>query len=172
MNTISTTTSTSSSQSRLPPAVAQNVLVLNSFRAPDPKSWKQALLLDSSGRKDVLECFKHGQKTQAYHSCSLTWNNEFFIFGGYDYKRQISKLSGYHLKNVGSLKFDHNYGTCANMANKKLFLCFNDDSIDHKKCRWASDPLGPFFQATLATHKHHMSRISSSNGKLFASRVR
>ena len=137
--------------------------MLNSY----PSSWKPEILLDSNGRQDALGCFTHDQNAEAGCSCSVTWKNQLFIFGGDKNKRQISKLVGYNLKVIGSLPFDHEWATCTNMADKKLFLCFNSVSSDAKKCRWTNEPLGDFEQATLANYYHHRTRISSSEGKFF-----
>ena len=133
--------------------------------------WKPALLLDATGRQDQLDCFSHDQNAEADESCSLTWQNQLYVFGGDSNKRQISRLSGYRLHVVGALPFDHRLGACANFANKKLFLCFNDASSDWKRCRWSREPLGSFAEATFATYDHRAARISSSDGKLFESRV-
>ena len=107
--------------------------------------------------------------SQVYWSCSLTWRNELFVFGGIPNRRQISKLVKYSLKVIGSLSFDHKYGSCTNLANKKLFLCFNSDfnsQSDYKKCRWTDEPLGVFEDAALTTYNHNRgSRVSSSEGK-------
>ena len=71
--------------------VAQNktVLVLNSDMDGD---WQPALLIDSNGRQEELNCFAHDDRTIVSQSCSLVWNNQFYFYGGYHLKRQISKL--------------------------------------------------------------------------------
>ena len=148
-------------------AIAKNktVLVLNSYDNGD-KWWKPAVLLDSAGRQDELGCFLPDQNTESGCSCSVTWENQLFVFGGCTKKRQISKLVGYNLKAIGSLPFDHWWATCTNMANKKLFLCFNDNSYDTRKCRWTDEPLGDFQQVSLSKYDHQRgSRISSMAGK-------
>ena len=115
-----------------------------------------------------LSCFTHDQDSEVMFSCSISWENQLFIFGGSSNKRQISKLIGYHLNVIGSLPFDHNYATCTNMANKKLFLCFNSaSSSDYKKCRWTDEPLGNFEEVTSASYNHDRARISSSEGEFY-----
>ena len=164
--TSSTTRSTTRSTTTTTTAVAQNktILVLNSLNG-----WQPALLVDSNGRQDQLGCFSHDETAEAKFACSVSWQNEFYIFGGLSNRRQISKLVRYNLKVIGSLPFDHYLATCTNMANRKLFLCFNSASSDYKKCRWTNEPLGIFYQATLSSYDHDRARISSSQGKQFYS---
>ena len=71
--------------------VAQNktVLVLNSYRG-----WWPALLIDSNGRQEKVDCFTRDENSEAFHSCSLVWNNQFYVYGGFYNGRQISKLNG------------------------------------------------------------------------------
>ena len=161
-------------------AKVKSVLVLGKRLTASNKrngEWLPALLLDSTGRQDQVACFSPDQNAEAYNSCSLTWRNNFFVFGGFLNERKISRLSGTNLKVVGSLPFDHKRGACTNLAGKKVFLCFNDwilvnDGLDStesdwKRCRWSREPLGTFEQASLANYDHRGTRISSSNGKVF-----
>ena len=140
----------------------KTVLVLNYGYAGMPSSqWRPALLINSSGRQEQLACFSHEDNTEAYMSCSLLWNNEFYVYGGQEHRRQISKLNQYRLKLVGALKFDFYIGACTNMADRKLFLCF--DLSDSKRCYWSTNPLGDFQSAQLAFYNHAATRISSSD---------
>ena len=126
--------------------------------------WKPAVLVDSTGRQDKLECFTHDKDSEVYRSCSVTWNNELYIFGGAHNKRQISKLVRYKLQVIGNLPFDFQFGGCTTMASGKLFLCFS--LYDYKRCQWSTEPLGHFYNSTLAFHYHDSIRISSSECKL------
>ena len=140
----------------------KTVLVLNYGYAGVPSSqWRPALLINSSGRQEQLACFSHEDNTEAYMSCSLLWNNEFYVYGGQEHRRRISKLNQYRLQLVGALKFDFYIGACTNMANRKLFLCF--DLSDSKRCYWSTKPLGDFQSAQLAFYNHAATRISSSD---------
>ena len=124
-----------------------------------------ALLIDSNGRQEELGCFVHDDNTEASCSCSLVWNNQLYIYGGVNFKRQISKLSQYRLQRVGDLPFGFFTGACTNMAGRKLFLCF--DYYNKKQCFWSENPLGDFQNITLASYAHAATRISSSECKLF-----
>ena len=99
-------------------------------------------------------------------SCSLSWRNQFFVFGGFSQKRQISQLVGCELSRVGTLDFDHYYGGCTNVADDRMYLCFNiGDSNDYKKCRVASDPMGSFTEVSKSAFEHRYTRVASSNSK-------
>ena len=135
----------------------QTVLVLNSYQG-----WRPAVLIDSTGRQDVVECFTPSSKSEAYHSCSLTWRIEMFTFGGNDDAYQISKLVGYKLLRRGKLSFQFNYGTCTNMAGRKLFFCF--DYLNAIGCHWSRRPLGPSEHVPIGSYTHRRIRISSSEG--------
>ena len=76
------------------------------------------MLINESGRHDEVSCFTVGAGTEAYGSCSTLWQNDFYIIGGKNEMKQISKLSGYALAVVGNLPFDHYFGSCNNVAGK------------------------------------------------------
>ena len=97
-------------------ATPTTVLVMNSRNG-----WKPIVLIDETGRHDEVSCFTTEQNTEAYGSCSISFQNDFFIFGGKNQVRQISKLSGYTLTLVGSLSFDHYFGAC-NVIGDKIYL--------------------------------------------------
>ena len=141
----------------------------------DWQEWKPAVLIDSSGRQDELDCFLPDPDTVADHSCSLVWENDLYIFGGPNnnsgnHLRTISKLFKYNLKKIGSLPFDFDTGTCTNMAGVKLFLCFDFSrrgkaSSLLKLCHWTTEPLGSFQKVAESAFKHDQVKISSSECK-------
>ena len=154
------TTTTKVETTTTPVVQNKTVLVLHSSYNG---SWKPALLIDSSGRQDELGCFSHDDNSQAHWSCSLNWENEFYIFGGKRYPRQISKLNQYRLQALGDLPFDFEFGACTNFNSHKFFLCF--DWHNNKRCYWSTDPLGSFTNVTLSSYSHDQIRISSSECK-------
>ena len=129
------------------------------------RRWKPAVLIDSTGRQQELKCFSHDKNSEAGDSCSLVWNNQLFVFGGNYNRRQISRLDQYELHLIGELSFDFYLGACTNMADLKLFLCFQYNSS--KGCYWSANPLGDFKNASLASYHHSPTRISSSKCKFF-----
>ena len=137
-----------------------SILVLNS-----EGEWKPAMLLNSEGEQEKLACFERDDTTEAFYSCSINWKNQLFIFGGNKERQQISRLTGHKLEQVGSLDFDHRAGACSVMANKLIYLCFNLDSNDSKRCRRSTDPLEQFSDVALSTYDHRSTPTSSSDSK-------
>ena len=104
-----------------------------------------------------------GSDSEIRGSCSVTWQNVFYVFGGNTKKRQISKLDGCELKSVGTLEFDHNLGSCSNMNDNMLYLCFNTDAADdYSKCRSATGPLETFTEIPTTSYDHRYARTASS----------
>ena len=122
------------------------------------------MLINSVGGQEELTCFERDDNTEAYFSCSINWQNELFIFGGSNEKRQITKLSGQKLKRVGELDFDLKHGTC-NVMQNELFLCFHEH--DTRRCRRSTGPLDQFSEVALSTHSHRQIEISCSDSKFF-----
>ena len=81
------------------------VLVLNTR-----KGVKAPLLVDAKGRSDTNFTMSFGRETEVYHSCSVTYRNRFYIFGGNERRRQISEVTHCELKRIGTLGFDHYAG--------------------------------------------------------------
>ena len=88
--------------------------------------FRSAILIDSAGNQQELWCFQHDFNTEARGSCSINWENQMIVFGGFDERRQISRLDGVRLNRIGTLAFDHNNGACSVM-NNQIFLCFRTD---------------------------------------------
>ena len=57
-------------------------------------------LTNSNGKDDRID-FKFGEDTEVHESCSLTWRGEHYVFGGRYESRQISKIIGCELRNIG-----------------------------------------------------------------------
>ena len=147
-----------------PSSERKTVLVLNTNGG-----WKAPVLVDAEGRQDGNIVMLFGKDTEVHASCSLSWRNQFFVFGGWSQKRQISQLVGCELSRVGTLDFDHSYGGCTNVADDQLYLCFNiGDSVDYKKCRVASDPMGNFTEVSQSAFEHRVTRVASSNSKFLS----
>ena len=101
-----------------------------------------------------------------HQACSLTWQGEFFIFGGFgsrNSREQILKISGCKLEQIGSLEFKHDYGGCANVDDRLVYLCFGSSS-EQKICRVATDPLGQFDEIEESFYAHNETRIGASKG--------
>ena len=126
------------------------------------------MITNASGREDRNFYFVFEDQTQVYYSCTLTWKNELFVFGGSPKKTQVSKIVGCRLEPVGELLFDHYYGGCANVDNYKIYLCFNSPSNSNpeiKKCRVTFSPTGNYEEISESSHTHHSTRIAASERK-------
>ena len=126
---------------------------------------KPALLITSAGEQKELACFQPDKKTEAFGSCSVNWKNQLHIFGGATEYRQISRLSGFKLERIGDLAFDHESGSCSLMANQFIFLCFNYDANDYKRCRRSTNPLETFEEVSLSNHEHRYTKTGCTDSK-------
>ena len=78
------------------------------------------VVTDASGKDYRGFRFNWAEGTESHYSCSLTWENEMYMFGGKNQMRQISKLSGCGLTNEGTLSFNFNFGACASTIGRFL----------------------------------------------------
>ena len=140
----------------------RTVLVLAQF-----SDWLPAMLITTDGQQEELACFKKDDNTEAYNACSIIWKNQFFVFGGLKEKQQISRLSGYKLKRIGQLDFDHVSGACSVMANQFIFLCFNNAFHDNKLCWRSTGPLATFEAEPDSFNHHKRTKTSCSDSELF-----
>ena len=133
------------------------VLVLNS------KELNKPLLTSAEGQNDAMIIMSFGEETDASQSCSVTYRNKFYVFGGGTKRRQISEVTKCELTRIGTLEFDHYWGTCANMDNQRIYLCF--DANNQKQCRSAVNPLGNFTEIVNSTYDHGWTRAAASPSK-------
>ena len=145
------------------PISERNTILLLNTKSPK----NIPLMFNSTGFVDRNFLFLFDDHTSVYESCGLTFRNEFYIFGGegFGQTRQLSKIEGCKLKRIGSLTFDHQYGSCTNMADYRVYLCFQNFANDHRRCRQALSPEGFFQQTALSNFEHKFIQISASNRK-------
>ena len=93
------------------------------------------------------------------------WHGQFYLFGGEKEKNQISTLNGCTLERVGSLSFHHYWGACTTVHDQTIFLCFNNESGDYKKCRKSTRPTGLFLDVEETYNNHKQTRIAAGPGK-------
>ena len=143
------------------PALRTDVLILNTaFEVNVP------VITNAYAREDRNFYFLMGENTQVYGSCSVTYKNEHFVFGGFTEEKQISQIIGCELKRIGTLAFDHVYGACTNVADYLLYLCFNgNDPSDARKCRYSGSPTGQFIEVETSRYGHQDTRIAANNCK-------
>ena len=124
------------------------------------------IITNAAGEVNRNFNFSIDSEAQVYGSCSLTWQNELYVLGGYNTRTQISKMNKCRLEPVGELPFDHYYGDCVNVADGRVYVCFNSyDSVDKKKCRVASSPYGLFDEISLSLYDHSQTRIATNDGE-------
>ena len=132
------------------------------------------MITDLTGSQITDFDFSYDDETEVDASCSVLWQNENFVFGGWNKKRQIAKLDGCRLRHIGELTFDHVYAGCANDKNEKILLCFNfrsdEDSSEGDKCRSLSSPTGPYEDVPRSNYTHRETKIAASDSKLFCSK--
>ena len=133
--------------------------------------YKAPVITDANGLQDLNVTVTFDENTAIYSSCTMTFMNEFYVFGGNSAysgdRRQISKLVGCQLQRIGTLEFDHDRGACANVNDNKIYLCFNNNSLynDSKRCMIASTPEGQYSEAALTEYEHRQTSIAASSSK-------
>ena len=91
----------------------------------------------------------------------------FYIFGGASQdKKQVSRLNGCTLERIRSLDFDHQLGSCLNIGERRLYLCFNDNDADRRRCRVSNGPEEEFNASTSSLYNHKWIKATSSNSNI------
>ena len=131
------------------------------------KGWNEPLLVNTQDRNDLNFVLSFGEDTEVHKSCSVTFRNRNYVFGGVNHRRQISEVKNCELKRIGSLDFDHFFGTCSSVGDREIWLCF--DATDKrpwedyfKECRVAVDPLGNFTKVANSAFPHRYARTAAS----------
>ena len=107
--------------------------------------------------------FEFGNETEVWYSCSLQWQNNYYVFGGEAERRQVSVVNGNRLERKGTLDFDFNGGGCTVLNQLTVVLCFDWDAF--KTCRQSKNPLGSFTKLPNTNHHHGYTSIASFDGK-------
>ena len=137
----------------------KSILVLSTYK---PENVPIVIQPDGAVLDDID--FSYGTFSEAYHSCSLTYQNRMLIFGGHDHKRQISEIIECGIYRVGDLKFDFTYGACT-VANNKISLCF--DSSKPRDCYESEGDLDRFKPISKSNFAHMRTRIAASAESIF-----
>ena len=135
------------------------------------RSSKVPIITDLNGTLINEFDFAYDDETEVDLSCSVTWQNEFYIFGGWNKRRQIAKIDGCVLRHIGELGFDQTFAGCANIKNEKILLCFNEFPYsDWDKCRSLPSPTGSYTEMPWSTYFHRRTKIAAFGSKLFESK--
>ena len=140
--------------------LSSKVMILSTYKAASVP-----VLTNAAALEDKDFGFEIDEEAEVYGSCSLTWENELYVFGGTLKRTQISKVTSCRLEPVGQLAFNHKSGDCVNVARDKIVLCFNDEKNDRKKCRRASSPTGIFSEMMPSQYTHSNIRIATNDGE-------
>ena len=135
---------------------SMSVLVVSSNTPPK--------LISPAGDAVELPCFN---KRDYHFACSVSWKNTMYLFGDkqrFDLQnKRISRLDGFSIKNVGELDFTFYGGSCCNINDEFIFLCFSRN--ENYRCRRGIDPLDRFTEIARPNMKHEDARISASRSK-------
>ena len=141
------------------------ILVLNTY-----SSYNVPLIIDGRGQSKEIG-FNYGSGTEVENSCSIVWRGQMVVFGGKNYKRQISVVEGCKLTNIGELPFLMELGgACAQRDDAEIFVCFEDywgHDSSYKDCHYSTGPLEEFSKLPSSTYDHQNTRIAVTSGKLF-----
>ena len=105
--------------------------------------------------------------TEVQLSCSMLWQGDFYLYGGLQNTRQISKVGDCYLSRVGNLSFEMRGGTCDSVDNEKIYWCFTNvnDSRTDRKCFYSHDPFATSLNSLSSNHPHRYTRIAYGNGE-------
>ena len=156
-----TTTSGTTNTTTTTAALANWILVLNEFEFGNVP-----LIIDGKKKSKDIE-FSKGLWTEVKESCSIVWLGKMFVFGGWEYKGQISVVDECRLSNRGKLPFDMYRGACAQRDNREVFICFENywDKSTNKNCHRSIGPLEVFTKLPSSTYDHRSTRIAVTTGK-------
>ena len=119
-------------------------------------------MINPLGGYDQLTNFEFGKGTEVQRSCSLQWQNQYYVFGGSNERGQVSIVNGYRLERKATLDFDFTWGGCTVLNQTIIVLCFDMDEA--KTCRQSNNPLGSFTTLPNSTYDHRFIRIASFDG--------
>ena len=135
-----------------------DILAINTH----PQGGKRAYSINSRGGYEQLD-FEFGNDTEVYASCSLQWQNDYYVFGGRSEERQVSMVNGNRLERKATLNFDFETGGCTVLNQRTIVLCFDLDKSN--LCRQSNNPLGSFTKLPNSKYDHVLIRIASFDGK-------
>lgn len=81
--------------------------------------------MNSNGEFEFID-FEIDSLAEVAVSCSATINGEFYVFGGWHEKRQISKVVDCSLKRVGDLPYELYFPACGtfDFPEERSMMCF------------------------------------------------
>ena len=130
------------------------------------------VLADINGNVSPSLSFEIESGTFVRGSCGVEFKGDFYVYGSAQdgSYRQIAKVVDCSLKTIGTLPFDHYFGSCATTSNQ-VFLCF-DMLSDAQTCYLTKEPTGQFSQVTKSGFQHRLMRIAANEGTFISSGFR
>jgi len=121
-------------------------------------------MTDLNGKALNCPAFTIANDVEVDHSCAVTYQGVYYVYGGWNRKRQIAKITDKALTNVGSLPFDFQNGGCSS-TNDKILLCFHHFG-DKRTCYKTTNPIAQFEATKKTIHEHRGIRIASSESEM------
>ena len=81
-------------------------------------------------------------------------NNKPMVLDYYGGAYRPTAITSCQLTRIGSLQFPFYWGGCANMGNRRIFLCFDQDN--RKTCHYAEDPMGDYHKIYTSKYEHRV----------------
>ena len=141
-----------------------SILVLNTFDNNRP------LLIDYEGATNYAFAWDWGDvTTEVRDSCSVQYEGEMWIFGGFNNLRQIARVNGCGIEQLSEqLDFDFHSGGCG-VSSGSIFLCFH--LFDARQCHQTGE-MGPFGEfepiERQSSFDHKYTRLGASDTQLLA----
>ena len=127
------------------------------------KGYKRAFKINPLGGYEVLK-FEFGKDTEVHGSCSVQWQNQHYVFGGQNQKRQVSLIIDNRLELKGTLDYTPDSLLACTVLNQvSIVLCFGE-SGKRNLCRQSKNPLEPFTKLPTSTYDHSYIRLASFGG--------
>ena len=124
-------------------------------------------MTDLNGKESDCPPFTIDNNVAVFYSCAVTYQDQFFVYGGKNRTRQIATVINKSLRNVGTLPFNFYLGGCASTMTK-IILCFDRDEGDWRTCYKTTNPTGQFEETKKSLFTHKSIKIASSECKFLS----
>ena len=142
-------------------------MILNTFKADGPifkLKQRPPVMTDLNGKESDCPPFTIDNNVAVFYSCAVTYQDQFFVYGGKNRTRQIATVINKSLRNVGTLPFNFFGGSCSSTMTK-IILCFDRGAGDWKTCYKTTNPTGQFEETQKSRFTHKTIKIASSECK-------
>ena len=150
------------------PCPSYDCNAINSLLVINSASSKNAIRFEWGNDFEALHSnidFRYEDDTQSYYSCSYMFNNDMYIVGGLNFKRQVAVVSDCGLSQTEiflPMEFDN--GRCTTLSSEQVFMCFPYDAGSN--C-WSFDG-NKFMQEANSLYPHYLGGISEWNNSIIA----